>query len=180
MKTENLTIDRRYGRVLFEAAKESDSLDAVFEEITTLDNVYKDVPEMGALLTDKRLTTPDKEQLFSTLENKFGEIVSRFLRVVYNHGRMTEIPQIISEFNFFYHNDKGVLVAEVISATELTEEQCKKIEAKIAEKFECDKVILDKSVDPDLLGGFIIKAANKVIDSSVKRQLATMHQQLVK
>lgn len=180
MKTENLTIDRRYGRVLFEAAKESNELETVFEELKTLRDVYQDVPDMGSLLSDKRLATRDKEQLFATLENQFSNKVSEFLKVVFNHGRMLEIPQMISEFNFFYHEDKGVLVAEVISAEELTDEQCKQMEAKIAKIFECEQVVLSKSVDPELIGGFIIKAANKILDSSVKKQLATMHKQIVK
>ncbi|QIL46678.1 F0F1 ATP synthase subunit delta [Vagococcus coleopterorum] len=180
MKTENLTIDRRYGRILFETAKESDALDTVLEELTTLRGVYQEVPDMGNLLTDERLTASEKEQLFATLANQFGETVSNFLRVVFNNRRMQEIPQMISEFNFFYHEDKGVLVADVTSAVELTEEQSKQVEEKIAKSFDYDQVILEKHIDPEILGGLIIKAANKVIDSSVKKQLTTMHKQIVK
>lgn len=180
MKTENLTIDRRYGRVLFETAKESQELETVFEELNVLRDVYNDEPELGKLLSDKRLKTLEKEQLLSTLTSQFTDKVAKFITVVFNHGRMMEMPQIISVFNDFYHSDKGVLVAEVISAEALTTEQCEQLEVKIAQLFDCQKVVLEKTIDPDILGGFIIKTANKILDNSVKKQLTMMHKQIVK
>lgn len=180
MKTENLTIDRRYGRVLYETAKEEKHLDQTHDELVALREIYEDVPELGRILSDDRLEPFEKVDILHELDKEFSETISKFLRVIYEYGRMDEVPQIIEEFEFLYYENKGILVADVTSAVPLTDEQVTNVEAEIAKNFGYQKVILRSKVDPDILGGLIVNAAHKVIDNSVKKQLETMHKELLK
>ncbi|MBP1044175.1 F0F1 ATP synthase subunit delta [Vagococcus sp. BWB3-3] len=180
MKTENLTIDRRYGKVLYDTSKEEHQLDEIHEELVALREIYEEVPELGRILSDDRLEPFEKVDILHELDKDFGETVSKFLRVIYEYGRMAEIPQIIDEFEHFYYDNKGILVAEVTSAVELTDEQSERIEAEIAKRYDYKKVKLKKKIDPDILGGLIVSANHKVIDNSVKKQLDAMHKELLK
>ncbi|WEG74092.1 ATP synthase F1 subunit delta [Vagococcus intermedius] len=180
MKTENLTIDRRYGRVLYETAKEEKHLDETYQELVVLRDVYEDVPELGQILSDDRLEPFEKVEILHDLDKDFSETVSKFLRVIYEYGRMQEIPQIIEEFEFLYYENKGILLADVTSAIELSDKQDEKLKEKIAKSFDYETVILRKKVDPNILGGLVITAAHKVIDNSVRTQLASMHKELLK
>ena len=180
MKTENLTIDRRYGKVLYDTSREEHHLDETFEELMALREIYIEVPELGRILSDDRLEPFEKVEILHELDKDFGDTVSKFLRVIYEYGRMDEIPQIIDEFEHFYYDNKGILIAEVTSAIDLTEAQVAKLEVEIAARYGYKQIKLKQKVDPDILGGLIVSANHKVIDNSIKRQLATMHTELLK
>lgn len=180
MKTENLTIDRRYGKVLYDTSQEEHHLDETHQELMALREIYEEVPELGKILSDDRLEPFEKVEILHELDKDFGDTVSKFLRVIYEYGRMTEIPQIIDEFEHFYYDNKGILLAEVTSAVELTETQAQRLEVEIAGKYDYKKVQLKRKVDPEILGGLIVSANHKVIDNSVRKQLDAMHTELLK
>ena len=180
MKSENLTIDRRYGKVLFDTSREEHHLDEIHEELMVLREIYEEVPDIGRILSDDRLEPFERVEILHELDKDFGDTISKFLRVIYEYGRMTEIPQIIDEFERFYYDNKGILVAEVTSALPLTADQIERLEAQLAQKYEYKKVNLKQKVDPEILGGLIVSANHKIIDNSVRRQLENMHTDLLK
>lgn len=180
MKSENLVIDRRYGKVLYDTSREEHHLDEIHGELMALREIYEDVPELGRILSDDRLEPFEKVEILHELDKDFGETVSKFLRVIYEYGRMDEIPQIIDEFEHFYYDNKGILIAEVTSAIEITDEQAQRLEVEIAKRYDYKKVKLKRKVDPDILGGLIVSANHKVIDNSVRKQLEAMHTELLK
>lgn len=180
MKTKSITIDRRYGKVLYDTSREEHHLDEIHEELMALREIYEEVPELGHILSDDRLEPFEKVDILHELDKDFGDTVSKFLRVIYEYGRMDEIPQIIDEFEHFYYDNKDILVAEVTSAVELTNEQTQKIEVEVAKRYDYQKVLLRKKIDPDILGGLIVSADHKVIDNSVRKQLNAMHKELLK
>ncbi|MGX6978707.1 ATP synthase F1 subunit delta [Vagococcus elongatus] len=179
MKTEALVAGRRYGKILYETAKKENNIESVHDEILVLREIFEDVPELGNILSDDRLEPFEKVDILHELDKEFGDTVSKFLHVIYEYGRMSEIPDIINEFEFFYYQDKGVLVADVTSAVALTEVQEEALAEKIRVMTNSEKVILRQSVDPDILGGIIVNANNRLLDSSVATKLKEMHRELL-
>lgn len=179
MKTEALVAGRRYGKILYETAKKENKIESVHDEIMVLREIFDEVPELGNILSDDRLEPFEKVDILHELDKEFGDTVSKFLHVIYEYGRMREIPDIINEFEFFYYQDKGILVADVTSAIPLSEAQEEALTEKIRVMTNSEKVILRKSVDPDILGGIIVNANNRLLDSSVATKLKEMHRELL-
>ncbi|EST90619.1 ATP synthase F1 subunit delta [Vagococcus lutrae] len=179
MKTENIVVDRKYGRILYEIAKKENQIEAIHDELLVLRDIYKEVPEIGQILTDDRLAAFEKADILHELDREFGETISKFLRVIYEYGRMNEIPEIIDEFEFFYYEDKGILVADVTSVVSLSEDEITRLKEEVKAMTDAEKVIIREKLDPSILGGLIVQVDHKMIDNSVKKQLKEMHKELL-
>ena len=179
MKAENLIADRRYGRVLYETAKEANTIESIHDELATLKEVFLDVPQLGNILSDDRLEPFEKVDILHELEKDFSDTVSKFLRVIYEYGRMSEIVEIIDEYEYFYYQDKGILIADVTTVVEITPEQESALAEKIRVMTDSEKVILRKKIDPTILGGMIVNANHRLIDNSVTTRLKEMHKELL-
>ncbi|MGX7058731.1 ATP synthase F1 subunit delta [Vagococcus humatus] len=180
MKIDNLIADRKYGKALFEIAKENKMIDEVYQELLDLRAVFVEVPDLGLILSDDRLESFEKIDILHELDKDFSDVVSKFIYVIYDYGRMKEMPGIIDEFENLYYENKGILIVDVVSAVELTDEESKDLEERTVKLYEVNQVILRKKVDPSILGGLIIQANHRVIDNSVKKQLDDMHRELLK
>ncbi|MGX6961352.1 ATP synthase F1 subunit delta [Vagococcus xieshaowenii] len=179
MKAENLVADRRYGRVLYETAKDENKIEEIHDELNTLREIFEDVPELGNILSDDRLEPFEKVDILHELEKDFSDTVSKFLRVIYEYGRMNELVEIINEYEYFYYKDKGILIADVTTAIDITPEQETALAEKIRVMTESEKVILRKKIDPSILGGMIVNANHRLIDNSVTSRLKEMHKELL-
>lgn len=179
MKAENIIVDRKYGKVLYEIAKTDNIIESIHDELLTLKEVLNEVPELADVLSDDRLEAFEKIEILHELDREFSGTILKFLRTAFEHGRMAEIPEIIDEFELFYYQDKGVLVAEVTSAVPLTETQRVALQEKVRMMTDSGKVILKESVDPNILGGLIVNANHLLIDNSVATVLKEMHKELL-
>ena len=111
-------------------------------------------------------------------EKKTGEPAidrhcANFLRVMSENGRLSLMPEVFRQFEERAEKDRNVLSVEVVSASELSEANLAKIK-KIAEKHWHCKAKLSTAVDAALIGGFIIRAGNEVIDMSLKSRLGSL------
>ena len=88
-------------------------------------------------------------------------------------NRLGLLKEFASEFEGFVNARLGKVVAEITTATELDQETLEKIRDKIEELFGKRAEITVK-LDPSIIGGFIVKVADKVLDASIKTQLENL------
>lgn len=179
MKAENLVADRRYGKILYDIAKKENHIEPIHDELIELREVFEEVPELGAILSDDRLEPFEKVDILHDLTKQFSDTINKFLNVIYEYGRMRELPQILDEFENLYFEDKGILLAYVTSAVELTEDEDEAIKEKIKSITQSEKVILKKNIDPEIIGGIIVNANHRMLDNSVASKLKEMHKELL-
>jgi F-type H+-transporting ATPase subunit delta len=170
---------RIYASALFEAAQEQDRLPAVREELGDLLAAAESVPELGALLENPEVASETKAGVIRDLLADGDELVRNFLLLVVEKGRASELPEISREFDQLVARAEGRLEVELTTAVELSDDEASDILRQI-ESASGRRIEATRSVDPDLIGGFILLAGTFRVDASVRGRLDRLRHQLVR
>jgi F-type H+-transporting ATPase subunit delta len=170
-------VSRTYAQALFDLAKEKNRLDGVREELTDFVATLHEVPELDALLRNPQLDPATKSDVLDKLTADSDELVRNFLRVVAARGRGGQIEEIVREFDALYAAEEQVLNVELATAYELSDDDAREIISQI-EKASGRTVEAKRSVEPDLIGGIVLKAGSLRVDSSVRGRLNRLRREL--
>lgn len=170
-------VSRTYAQALFDLAKEQNRLDVVREELTDFVTTLNEVPELDALLRNPQLDPATKSDVLDKVTADSDELVRNFLRVVAARGRGGQIEEIVREFDALYSAEEQVLNVELATAYELSDEEAREIISQI-EKASGRTVEATRSVEPDLIGGIVLKAGSLRVDSSVRGRLNRLRREL--
>jgi len=170
-----------YSRALFEAANEDGVLDDVHEQLNEFVDALED-EDQG----DLRLFF--YSPYFSSEEKKegVGKVVSgadkrfvNFLELLAERHRMPVLPRIRRDFNSLWRDEKQLLPVTVTSAVELDDQLVKGIGDRIKDQTGRE-VELTPQVDPEVLGGLVVRVGNMVMDASVRSRLDQLRKQVTK
>jgi F-type H+-transporting ATPase subunit delta len=170
---------RIYATALFDAAQEQDRLAAVREELSDFLAATTDVPELGALLENPEVESATKAAVVRDLLADADPLVHNFLLLLVEKNRTGELQEIAREFDLLVARAEGRLEVELTTAVELTDEESAEILRQI-EKSSGRSIEAPRSVDPDLIGGFILQAGTLRVDASVRGRLDRLRHELVR
>jgi len=137
-----------------------------------------EVPELGALLRNPQLDPPAKAEALAAVMEGSDELIRNFFRLVAEKGRASLIEDIAGEYEELVAAEEQILKVELTTALELSDKEASSIVEQI-EKASGRKVEATRSVDPDLVGGLVLKAGSLEVDSSVRGRLDRLRQELV-
>jgi F-type H+-transporting ATPase subunit delta len=103
--------------------------------------------------------------------------VRNFLLLLIEKGRATQLEEIAREFEALVAAEEKRLEVDLTTAYELSDDDAKQILAQI-EKQSGRQVEATRSVDPDLIGGFVLRAGSMLVDASVRGRLERLRQDL--
>ncbi|MFV0557418.1 MAG: F0F1 ATP synthase subunit delta [Enterococcus sp.] len=178
MKLDNYTVGKRYGKALFELAIEEQQTPSVYQELVSLRQLVQEIPDLGAILSDVRLSLADKRILMNQVVQPYSAMVQNFLEVVFRYNRMNALGLIIDEYERRYNETQGVVIGTVTSAVKLSAAQKKNLAQNVAKRLGYQTAELTEQVNPELLGGVVIEANHQVIDGSVKSRLDSLRKEL--
>jgi F-type H+-transporting ATPase subunit delta len=170
-------VARTYAKALFDAAKEQGRLDDVREELDAFVSALHDVPELDALLRNPQLDPPAKAEALAALLKDADELVRNFLRLVAEKGRAPLIEEIAHEYDALVAAEEKILNVELTTAYELSDAEASSIVKQI-EEASGQRVEAERSVDPALVGGLVLRAGSLEVDSSVRGRLNRLRQEL--
>jgi F-type H+-transporting ATPase subunit delta len=168
-----------YARSLFEVARDQKKLDVVRDQLG-------EVAE--AIAGERNLATFFFSPYFSTEEKKDGlhkavtgadPLVVNFLELLVEKHRMPELFRIRKAFDVLWDEENKQLPVDITSAVELDKKVVKSIGDKIAEQTGRE-VQLSTHVDPDVLGGLVVRVGNTVLDASVQHRLERLRKELAR
>ncbi len=164
-----------YGEALFELAVEKGSIDAWTEQIKAAGAAFSGNPEFMEFMTHPKITKEEKrsvvEQVFG---GRFDDAITGLLAVIVEKGRCAEIPAVFANFLDKVREYRKIGVASVVSATELSADQKKRIEEKLLAQTEYESFEMQYSTDAGLIGGMVIRIGDRVVDASVRSKLERM------
>ena len=162
----------RYAAALFELAKEAGRLEAVEAELKTLQGAVDASDDLSAFLKSPVYDRDAQTKVAEAIAQKagFDALTSNFLRLVAQNRRLFALPGIIKAFLELAAADRGEIAAEAIAAAPMNEEQVKALRHELEAKMG-KAVNLETRVDPDLLGGLVVKVGSMMIDASLKTKL---------
>ncbi len=168
-----------YARSLFEAAQSADRLDEVREQLGQFADALEADHELQVFFFSPYLTTEDKQDGLHKAVSGADELVSNFLDLLVENHRMPALLRIRREYDALWEAENRLLPVEITAAVELDEAVVRRIGDRIGEQTG-QQVELSSQVDPDVLGGLIVRVGNTVLDASVRNRLETLRRQVAK
>src|SRR5262245_28726955 len=136
-----------------------------------------DVPELKALIRNPELDPPAKAAALDAVLEGSDELLRNFIRLVTQKGRASELDEIAREYDALVSAEEKILNVELTTAFELSDEEAASIVKQI-EEASGQRVEAARTVDPDLIGGLVLKAGSLEVDSSIRGRLDRLRREL--
>jgi ATP synthase F1 delta subunit len=172
-------IARVYARSLFEVAQEHDKLDDVREQIGQLADALSESRELQTFFFSPYFSTEEKKQGLDKALSGADEIVTNFLAVLIENHRTPALMRIRRELDHMWQEVHQLLPVQITSAIELDEAVTKQIGEEIGRQTG-RKVELTSTVDPDVLGGLVVRVGNSILDASIRTRLERLRKQVAR
>ncbi|MBW4620953.1 MAG: F0F1 ATP synthase subunit delta [Cyanosarcina radialis HA8281-LM2] len=161
-----------YAEALMSVAQSQNLLDKFGEDVRALLGLLETSPDLEQFLGNP-VVKPEAKK--AVLQQVAGEQIHpymvNFLKLLVDRRRILFLEGICQQFQVLLRQLNKTVLAEVTSAVELTDEQKNAIAAKVRELSSAERVELDTKIDPELIGGVIIKIGSQVLDTSLRGQL---------
>lgn len=165
-------IFQRYAQALLSLAQEGNALDAVGQDVNGILALLRESEDFRNFLASPLYKADTKKAVLQqALGDGIHPFTRNFLMVLVDRRRIMLLEGICSEFQALLRKLNQVVLAEVISVQELSEEQRNLLKEKVKSLTGARDVELDTRIDPELIGGVIIKIGSQVIDASLRGQL---------
>jgi len=168
-----------YARSLFEVAQEQGKLDEVREQLGEFADALDENQEMQVFFFSPYFSTQEKEEGLDKVVTDAEPILQNFLKLLIEKHRMPAVFRVRRSFDELWQRENKLLPVEVTSAIELDQNTVKQIGDRIGEETG-QKIELSERVDPDILGGLVVRVGNSIIDSSIRARLDSLRKQVAK
>jgi F-type H+-transporting ATPase subunit delta len=151
----------------------------VHEALSDFAAAVEQTPELRTVLRNPQLDPAAKAGILADLAGDEDVLFRNFLHVVADKGRAGEIEEIAKEFERLMAREERRLTVELVTARELTDAEAGEIIGQI-EQAAGRTVEATRSVDPSLIGGFVLQAGSYRADASVRGRLERLRHELVR
>jgi F-type H+-transporting ATPase subunit delta len=168
-----------YSRALFDVAQEHDILDDVHEQLGQFADELDKNRDLQVFFFSPYFSSQEKKDGISKMLEGANEHFQRFLELLAERHRMPAIFRIRREFDGLYAEERKLLPVTITSAVELDKDTLKEIGKKIEENTG-RTVELTTKVDPDVIGGLVMRVGNVVMDGTIRARLERLRKQVAK
>ncbi len=168
-----------YARALFESARDNDVLDVVHDQLGMWSDALAENKDLQTFFFSPRFTTTEKKDAIRRIIDGGDERFLNFLELLAERHRLPVTFRIRRSFDDLWREENKLLPVEVTSAVELDDALVSSIGERIEERTG-RRVELTAQVDPDIIGGLVLRVGNKVLDASVSGRLQRLRRQLTR
>ena len=174
---KNTSSSNRYSDAIFEIASQDDNLLEWGDFLNDLSEIFKD-RKIQKFFLDPKINNNDKVALISESDIESDDKKINFLRLMIEKNKLFLIDSIHDRYKKLIDLNNGVKRDEIITAFELTETQLNQINDKLS-NITKTKVIGNNVVDKSILGGFIAKFDDQMLDMSTKGKLSELKDKIL-
>jgi F-type H+-transporting ATPase subunit delta len=166
-----------YARALFEVADEHDSLDEIHDQLDQFADALDQNRQLAAFFFSPYFSATEKKDGLAHAVIDANPEFANFLQALIERHRMPAIFRIRAEFTVLWDNERKLLPVQITSAVELDSDTVEKLGKRIGE--QVDRTIqLSSEVDPDIIGGVVLRVGNVILDASIKNRLEQLRKQV--
>ncbi|WP_412466300.1 ATP synthase F1 subunit delta [Pedobacter sp. KLB.chiD] len=170
-----IKVASRYAKSLIDLAIENNALQDAYTDMVLFEKVVDETPELEAILNNPIVPLDKKTGILNGIfADKVGKLTITFFKTVVNKGRSAILFATAKQFVQQYNQIKGIVTADVISATALSAEAREQIVAIVKKELGANQVIVNEKVNGKLIGGFILKVGDKQFDASIASGLSKL------
>lgn len=168
---------RRYANALFALGKKTgnEELERYGADLERMDKLLAASPDLKKVFKSPVISVGEKRRILAKLLSGMGadKTMTNFCLLLADKGRLPSLPHIAAQYGTLLDAEKGVLRGSLLTAIPLTAEKQKQLKELLGKKAGRDlKLVFD--VDASILGGVVLKVGDKVLDASLRAQLAIL------
>ena len=167
----------RYASALFDLARDQRQVESVGNSLDALGQALLDSKDFAELVSSPLVSRDEAGKAFAAIapQLKLDPITTNFLGVLARNGRKNELRAVIRAFRRLASEHRGETAAEVVTARPLNDDQVAALKTQLRARAGRD-VAIEATVDPDILGGIVVKLGSQQIDASIRTKLNRLAQ----
>ncbi len=166
-----------YARSLFEVAQEQDKLDTIKEQLGQFADALTETREVAVFFFSPYFSAEEKKSGLHSAVKGADPIFMNFLEALIERHRTPAIFRIRTEFEVLYDQTNKLLPVQLTSAVELDSELVESLGRRIGEQTG-NEIELSSKVDPEILGGIVLRVGNFILDASIKTRLEQLRREV--
>jgi F-type H+-transporting ATPase subunit delta len=159
-----------YARSLFEVARDQGKLDELREQLSQFADALDSERELAVFFFSPYFSTKEKQEGLERMLDGADPIFLNFLQVLIENHRMPVIFRARQQYERLWERENELLPVDITSAIELDRETTESLGRTIGERAG-RKIKLAAHVDPDILGGIVLRVGNSILDASIRNRL---------
>jgi F-type H+-transporting ATPase subunit delta len=167
----------RYAKAMYDIANEKNSINEVYKDMNFINELNSDSLDFKNLLSNSQINFQDKKKLILSLIKQSNTLTEKLIDLLIHNKRVKIIGDIASSFIQLYNKNNNIKEATIITASPINNELESKILSMINIK-DAKSVNLTNVVNPNIIGGFIIRFDGKEYNASVKQNLNNLKTEL--
>tara|TARA_B100000965_G_scaffold364291_1_gene347832 strand:+ start:508 stop:1038 length:531 start_codon:yes stop_codon:yes gene_type:complete len=167
----------RYAKAMYDIADEENSINEVYKDMNFINELNSGSLDFKNLLSNSQINFQDKKKLILSLIKQSNSLTEKLIDLLIHNKRVKIIGDIASSFIQLYNKHNNIKEATIITASPINNELESKILSMINIK-DAKSVNLTNVVNPNIIGGFIIRFDGKEYNASVKQNLNNLKTEL--
>lgn len=169
------SLQGRYASALYNLAQDNKAVAAIEADLEKLGEAVAQTPDLAALIRNPQVGRDAAARAMDGIAGllELSPLTRNFLGVLAGNRRLAALPDIVRAFAAIAAAARGEVTAEVTSAHPLTATQIKDLAAKLKER-EGKDIKIKTTVDPEVLGGLVVRIGSKQIDRSIRTRLNSL------
>ena len=173
-------IPYRYAKALYKLTVEKGNSKEMYEEMKRLSESFRRNPGLDKVLSNPFVSRSDKESiLLKAAGDDADPDYSAFIRLVLDHHRDEYFCLMALAFQRIYREEHKISSVDIRTASNLDNDQIEKIKSIVRNSFPERSFEFTTSVDPDIIGGFVVDVDSVRMDASVSNEIEQLRQKLL-
>lgn len=163
-------IAKRYAQGLLDFSKESNQVPSIYGEMKDIIKVMSNAKDLQKFLDTPFIDAKKKLNVVKEVFKSFSPLSQNFLNLIVKQGREAHLKDIAQEFINKVDAENGVQKVHLVTATQLSNSVIENILSSTS-LVKSSQYELKLSINPDIVGGYILRVGDQQIDASVKSKL---------
>jgi len=169
---------KRHAQAVFQIALEKNEVDKWKSDLNIIASTMGD-PRILAILEDPKIHFREKQQLINKLLPEFSQLALNFAYFMVSKQRLGTLSQVVAEYEKMANAYQGLEHARVTTAVPIEREEQEKLSERLA-AITGKRILFTSEVNPSIIGGFIARVGDKLIDGSTRTKLEALKKKLIR
>lgn len=178
MKTDERASAVQYANALLQLTDEGGDAREVFTNLEAVSRSLKGNPELSVLFKHPGISAPERLKLLSEVTKNLDKLSGRAIELLCERRKMHLLPSIMEEFYELLRARHNRVTAKLVCAEEIDEQEKNTIKERLEKRLN-KTVDLNVEIDKSLIGGYVLKIGDQVIDGSLKGRLQSIEKSLL-
>ena len=172
-------IPQRYAMALFKYAEDKNITKQVYEEMKTVVTSFETNPDLNKVLANPFVSRDDKRKLLLAAAVKPDEAYSAFVDLILKHNRGMYMWHMALAYRSIFRKVNRISNVVITTAAKMDPNEAKRIDDMVTKAYPDRSLEIVHTIDPDIIGGFVIDVDNNRMDASISNELEQLRQNLI-